>query len=363
MREEIRNMKHSDIEVRKAEIAKELENEDITEEKVDELSEEVNELNEREEEIAEEVKAEAEERANVLKSANVIEQRKVESNMNVETRKQEMIEAVAEYIKGTATQEQRALLTTNAQDGTVNVAEVMDNWIWTDWTESPILSRIRKVYIKGNYKVEYEASATGAFVHEEGTEVGADKEEQLALGVIEFVAQYVKKFIKVSDEVLALRGQAFLDYLYREFGHQLAKAIEGLIITELTGSDLTAKVTHALDGDATLAGLAMLSDEATNPVVICSKSTYASIKGIRTQAGNRIEDAFEGLEVLFNNSVEGLLVGDLDGVVANFPDGDDFKFIVDNYSLAEQDLVKIVGKVMVSAHLVRPNGFAYVTAE
>jgi hypothetical protein len=57
-----------------------------------------------------------------------------------------------------------------------------------------------------------------------------------------------------------------------------------------------------------------------------------------------------------------MLVGDLDGVIANFPEGEDFKFIVDETSLAEQDLVKIVGKILCDIHLVRPNGFAVVSA-
>ena len=91
-----------------------------------------------------------------------------------------------------------------------------------------------------------------------------------------------------------------------------------------------------------------------------SKATYVAIKSIRTTAGYRIEDPFEGLEVLFNNNATGVLVGDLDGVVANFPEGMDFKYIVDDRSLAEQDLIKIVGKILVAIHLVRPNGFALV---
>jgi hypothetical protein len=84
----------------------------------------------------------------------------------------------------------------------------------------------------------------------------------------------------------------------------------------------------------------------------------------RATTGAKIEDPFNGFEVLFNNTLsDSILVGDLDGVVANFPEGDDFQFIVDRTSLAEQDLVKIVGKVLADIHLVRPNGFAVVTAE
>ena len=281
---------------------------------------------------------------------------------NNELRKEEMIDALAEYIKGRATSEQRAmLLTTDATNGVVKVSNIVDDYIWTDWDKSPILSRIRKVYVQGNYSVGYEASATGAVKHTEGA--AAPTEETLTIAYINFVAQYYKKWIRVSDRVLALKGRAFMDYLFDEFGHQLAVALENAVVAEIVASTLSAKVTNPIDNTAVMAGFARLSDEATNPVVITSKTTYAAIMNERATTGAKIEDPFNGLEVLFNNTVTGLLVGDLDGVVANFPEGEDFKFIVDDTSLAEQDLVKIVGKILVDMHLVRPNGFAVVTAE
>ena len=356
---EIREMKHEDIEKRIAEIENELNDENAD---VEALTNEVDELQQRDAELKEEADEKRKVIKEVIAKGNQVEERKGETNMNVETRKAEMIDALAEYIKGRATNEQRALLTTNAEEnGTIAISEIVDDFIWTDWDKSPILSRVRKSYVKGNYKVGYEASATGAVLHKEGT--AQPNEEELVINYIDFVAEYFKKWISVSDNVLALKGQAFLDYLFDEFGHQLALAMENAIVAEIASSTLSAKVTHALDGDAVLSGLAKLSDEATNPVVITSKETYASIKGIRTQSGNRIEDPFEGLEVLFNNTVEGVLVGDLDGVIANFPDGEDFKFIVDDKTLATQDMVRIIGKILVAIHLVRPNGFAVVTAE
>lgn len=280
---------------------------------------------------------------------------------NTEARKAEMIDALAEYIKGRATNEQRAmLLSTNATGGTVKVSDIVDDYIWTDWDKSQILSRVRKVYVQGNYSVGYEASATGAVKHTEGA--AAPTEETLTLAYIQFIAQYFKKWIRVSDTVLALKGQAFMSYLMDEFGHQLAIALENEVVAEIAASDLSAKVTNPIDNTAAMAGFAALSDEAVNPVVIISKANYAAIMNARTTAGSKIEDPFNGMEVLFNSTVTGMLVGDLDGVVANFPEGEDFKFIVDETSLAEQDLVKIVGKILVAIHLVRPNGFAVVTA-
>lgn len=303
-------------------------------------------------------KAVAEGAGEVIKTFKDMEEKEV----NTEERKAEMIDALAEYIKGTATPEQRSLLTTQASGGTVRVSDIVDDYIWTDWNKSQILSRIRKVYVAGKYTVGYEASATGAFKHTEGAAVAANTEEVLTLGYVEFIAQYYKKWIRVSDTVLALKGEAFMRYLMDEFGHQLAVALENAVVAEITASTLAAQVTNPIDNTAPMAGFAALSDEATNPVVIISKTNYAAIMNARATTGAKIEDPFNGFEVLFNNTVTGMLVGDLDGVVANFPEGEDFKFIIDDKSLAEQDMVKIVGKILCDIHLVRPNGFAVVSA-
>ena len=357
---DFKTMETAALEERRAAIITEMETEGAD---LDALTNEARAILEEIENRRAEAKEKAEVREKVANGAGeVIKTFDEEKNtMTVEERKTEMIDALAEYIKGRATSEQRALLlTTDATGGTVKVSNIVDDFIWTDWDKSQILSRIRKVYVQGNYSVGYEASATGAVKHTEGG--NAPTEETLTLAYINFVAQYYKKWIRVSDRVLALKGQAFLDYLFDEFGHQLAVALENAVVAEIEASNLSAKVTNPIDNTAAMAGFAALSDEAANPVVIISKTNYAAIMNARATTGAKIEDPFNGFEVLFNNTVTGMLVGDLDGVIANFPEGEDFKFIVDETSLAEQDLVKIVGKILCDIHLVRPNGFAVVSA-
>lgn len=358
---EFKDMTIEELEARKCAIAEEVEKEDAD---LEALNEEITAINEELEERKAAAAKKVEIRSRVAQGAgNVIRKFEEEKpKMNEEVRKNEMLDALAEYIKGKATQEQRALLTTGVTGGTVKVSNIVDDFIWTDWDKSPILSRIRKVYVKGNYTVGYEASATGAVKHTEG-DMENPAEEVLTLAYINFVEQYFKKWITVSDTVLALKGRAFLDYLMDEFGHQLAIALENAVVAEIIASSLSAKVTNPIDNTAAMAGFAALSDEATNPVVIISKANYAEIMNARATTGAKIEDPFSGMEVLFNRTVTGMLVGDLDGVVANFPEGEDFKFIVDETSLAEHDMVKIVGKILGDVHLVRPNGFAVVTPE
>jgi HK97 family phage major capsid protein len=358
---EVKDMSIEQLEERKTAIAAEIELDGAD---LDALESEIRSINAELEnrKAAEEKRAEIRNAVAAGKGTVIEKVREEVKTMDNEQRKNEMIDALAEYIKGRATAEQRAmLLSKNVNGGVVKVSDIVDDYIWTDWDNSQILSRIRKVYVQGNYSVGYEASATGAVKHTEGA--AAPTEETLTLAYINFVAQYYKKWIRVSDTVLALKGRAFMDYLMDEFGHQLAIALENAVVAEIAASTLSAKVTNDIDNTAVMAGFAQLSDEATNPVVIISKATYAAIMNERATTGAKIEDPFNGFEVLFNNTVTGLLVGDLDGVVANFPEGEDFKFIVDDTSLAEQDLVKIVGKILADIHLVRPNGFAVVTAE
>lgn len=356
---ELKEMSVEELEARKAAIATEI---DAPEADLDALGEEIRGINaELEERKAAEAKKVEVRKAVAEGAGEVIRTfEKEERKENMEERKAEMMDALAEYIKGTATPEQRALLTTGATGGTVKVSNIVDDFIWTDWDKSPILSRIRKVYVRGNYSVGYEASATGAVKHTEG-DMENPAEETLTLAYINFVEQYYKKWITVSDTVLALKGEAFLRYLMDEFGHQLALALENAVVAEIAASTLSATVTNPIDNTAAMAGFAALSDEATNPVVIISKANYAAIMNARATTGAKIEDPFNGMEVLFNRNVTGMLVGDLDGVVANFPEGEDFKFIIDDKSLAEHDMVKIVGKILGDIHLVRPNGFAVVT--
>ena len=289
---EIKEMRHADIEERLSAIQTELADENAD---VEALSAEVDALQERDNAL----KAEAEEKRSAMEkvakmNAEVIEEKEQEKEINMETRKAELIDALAEYIKGSATPEQRALLTTNATGGTVKVSDIVDDYIWTDWEKSSILSRIRKVYVKGNYSVGYEASATGATKHVEGDNSTLPTEEVLTLNYIQFVAQYFKKWITVSDSVLALKGEAFMRYLMDEFGHQLAMALENAVVAEITASSLTAAVTNPIDNTAAMAGFAALSDEATNPVVILSKTNYAAImNGMWNKIYAKFADRFE----------------------------------------------------------------------
>lgn len=288
---------------------------------------------------------------------------------------EEYINAYAEYIKSGDPTECRALLTTNGS-GTVAVPTLVYDIVKTAWEREGIMSRVRKAYLRGNLKVGFELSATGAVIHAEGS--GAVTEETLVLGTVELVPQSIKKWISVSDEALDLRGEAFLDYIYDELAYRIAKKAADELIAKILscGTQATStgvgvpSITETPAMGTVANAIAHLSDEAANPVVIMNKLTWGAFKAAQ-YGNNYAADPFEGLDVVFNDTIKAysaastgdtyMLVGDLDhGALANFPNGDDITFKFDENSLSEYDLVKILGREFVGLGVVADRAFCAV---
>lgn len=281
----------------------------------------------------------------------------------------EYVEAFAQYMKTEDAKECRALLTDLVQDGQVPVPTFIEDEIRTAWEKSDLLSLVKKSYMKGIVKIGFELSATGAVVHTEGAK--APDEETLTIGVVTLTPASIKKWITISDEVYSLKGEAFLRYIYDEITYQIAKKIESEIIALIEAADATASATAVgvpvLEADVITLGtvaqaIAKLSDKATNPVLVMNKSTWAAFKQVQ-YAGSFAVDPFEGLKVVFNNDITAfdeaeagdtyVIVGDFGvGVQANFPEGEGVSLKFDDLSLAEADLIKIVGREYVALGLV-----------
>lgn len=291
---------------------------------------------------------------------------------------QEYVAAFAKYIKTEDATECRAILSTNAEEnGTVPVPTFIEDRIRTAWEREGITKLVKKTYLKGNVAVAFELSAGDAEVHAEGDE--AIDPEALTLGVVTMVAQSLKKHVQISDEVVDLNPADFLTYVYDEITYKIAKlaadSIVGAIVDAPTTSSATAagqaQIVVATPDAATVAtAIANLSDDAANPVIVMNKLTYATFKGIQYANGYAV-DPFEGLPIVFNNTLPAysaaaanepyLIVGDFGiGAQANFPNGDEIRFRYDDLSLAEADLVKIVGRMYVGFGIVAPKAFCRV---
>ena len=374
--EELHGLNAEECEARLAEI-KAIDKTDMTAEELEALSAEVDAIEERKLAL---VKAEEERKALSDKVASdlapvIIEGRKENQKMDkIEIRNTEAyINAFAEYIKSEDDKECRSLLTENVS-GDVPVPEMVYDIVKTAWENEEVMSLVRHTYIKGNLKVGFEISASDAVVHTEGD--GAVDEEELVLGTVTLVPASIKKWISISDEVMDMRGEEFLRYIYDELTHKIAKkaadALIGIIAASPTTSTSTAPAVPAIDVaaiaiDTIATAIGNLSDEATNPVIVMNKGTWSAFKAVQYAGGFSV-DPFEGLKVVFNDSLKTFtaasdgdvfaIVGDFGhGAIANFPNGSDIKFKFDENSLAEYDLVKIIGRKYVALGVVAPNAF------
>ena len=378
-----------EIEARKLEIREEVETtEDI--EKVEELAKEVETLEEEERKIDEHIEnekaaKEMEEKSFAVKEV-VKEEKEMENNKEFRNSK-EYINAFAEYIKTNDDKELRALITTGGyatgNSATVEVPDMVYDIVKTAWEREELIQYVKTVSVKGNLKVQFEVSADGATVHTEGN--GAVSEESLVLGVVELPAKSIKKWISISDEVLDMRGEDFLRYIYDEITYRIAKkcADELVGIIKQLPSSLSAngetgvydkvsanKITKAPGLGLIAEAIANLSDEATNPIIVMNKLTYAAFKDAQYSA-NYAVDPFEGLKVVFNNSLPAYsaasangvyaIVGDFNnGALLNFPNGEGTEMKYDDKTVMEYDLVRILGRRYVGMNAVADKAFCLI---
>lgn len=366
-REKIMTLGFEDLEKRAAEIA--AETADADKDQIEALNAELDSIEERKKALKEEAEKRKKDAEAVAsgKGKEVEKRKEVEKMPNKEVRNsQEYIEAFAKYIKTGKDAECRALLTENVGGGVVPVPEFVENRIRQAWENDKIFSRVSKTFIRGNLKVGFEVSATDAVVHTEGT--AAPAEEELVLGIVNMVPEYIKKWISVSDKVLAMGAEEFLAYIYDELTYKIVKKAADMVVAAIAGAPAAstssavgvAQIEATVDAAAIIDAIAALGDEAQNNVIIASGSTIAAVKKAALTA-NYALDPFQGLEVIQKDGVTGAIVGDLAGVQANLPEGDAVTFKFDDLSLAEKDLVKIVGKLLAAIAVVGPKMFAYIT--
>ena len=351
-----------------AEIREKLDDPETSTEELETRSNEL--IEERETIVAEIEKAEAaiaeEKRAmeDVITQTEtkVIEKREENKKMtDMEIRNSaEYIDAYAEYIKSGDPTECRALLTENVS-GTVAVPEMVYDIVKTAWERDGIVSRVRKAYIKGNLKVGFELSAGEATVHTEGQQVS---EESLVLGTVEIVPQSIKKWISLSDEALDLRGESFLRFVYDELTYRIAKKAADELIAKINACGTVST--------STCVGVPKVTSTTVSVglVVMMNKATWAQFKA--AQYANGFDaDPFEGLPVLFNNKITAFtaattgvtyaIVGDLEqGALMNFPNGEGVDFKFDEMTLADYDLIRVIGREFVGIGVVAPDAFVKI---
>lgn len=312
----------------------------------------------------------------VTETIESVEERKDMDNIEIRNTKA-YIDAYANYIKTENDAECRALLTENVSGGTVPVPEFVYDVVKTAWERDEITRRVRKAYLKGNVKVGFEISSTGATKHTEGG--NAVTEETLVLGTVAMIPASYKKWISISDEVYDMRGEEFLRYIYDELTYQIAKSVANDLLDKIMACGTAATTTQVAVGSIKATQIAVglvasalgnLSDEAANPMVVMNKATWSAFKAAQYAASVPV-DVFEGLPVAFSNHLKSfaaattgdayVIVGDFGhGALANFPNGEEITFKFDDQTLMTQDLIRILGREYVAIEPVASGAFVQI---
>lgn len=167
-----------------------------------------------------------------------------------------------------------------------------------------------------------------------------------------------------------MSGEAYLSYIYDEVARGIIKAEENAVIAAILAAPQTATATApAVAKTGSAAGAitdfvdarALLSSAAEDLVLIMTPAQYATYRGLQ-MAANYGVDPFDGLTVLFNDTVTAPIIGDLSGVLMNLPKGSSIEFKYDDKTLMTSDMVKILGRQPAAIGVVGNLFFAKVAA-
>ena len=153
------------------------------------------------------------------------------------------------------------------------------------------------------------------------------------------IPKNIKKYIRISDELVDMGGEALLRYIYDELTHQIVKKLAALCVGDIAGANTTHGSTAIgipqVSGEPSLTIIptaeAELTDEAENIVVVMNRKTSAAFVTARA-AGNFAVDPYDGLVVIYSDALPAYddaneeavyaIVGDLFAEQVNYPNGD-----------------------------------------
>ena len=369
-----------EIETRKAQILQEMEQEGAD---LEALKAEMEELRKNADALREDAKKAEETRKAIASGAAGIVISDVHRAEDARDEKEvrnspEYLDAYANYIKtGNPMECRTVLLSKNAPaGGQLPVPDMVESTIKTAWEKNEFLNQIKKTNFKGNLRVPFELSATGAWKHVEGT-TGLT-EEEITIGIVQLVPHNVKKLVRVTDECIAMGGEEFIRYIYDEVTYQILKELVKEIIDVIddasTSNGATAvgipKVKVA-PGVMVLANAATnLSEDANELCVVINRLTEANFN--TAYAGGQFAiDPFAGFKKVYCSALPAYdaasendmyaLIGDMKAIQANYPEGDGVVIKWDDMSEAEDDLVKVVGRQYVGFGVTAPGRLVKLT--
>lgn len=392
------------IESRKAEF------EEADTEKRDEILDEVEELTKEGEELDKNI-AELEEKRNSYK---LQEERMSMVNTLSKTAIEERAEAInpldskeytqmyADYIRGKVDKkemrsfmESRAITGGGADENKFPVPVVLQGYVETAWANYGKFSRlVATTYEPAVLRIPVELEADGANWHTEGGE--AVDEEEITFGEVLLAPKMIKKWISLSDEIMAMSADQFLRYIADELVYRVYQALDDAILTRadaneqgvigITNSDMVTTVNaNTIDANTILSNIAGLATFDDLTIAMNPQTFFTNFMGLTDQVGRPIYNVvadntgkpqyyLNGYRVEFTQALPAfdasqsnapyIIIGDFGrGYRLNFPQGRDVITLVDPYTLATADLVRMVGRLYVAGGVVRPAHFVVVATE
>lgn len=270
------------------------------------------------------------------------------------------------------------------------VPTILQNYIETAWAKYGNIADLCDIIsVKGYYSVPMELTATDAVIHPEGSD--APGEETITMGSIVIKPAMVKKWISLTDEVMALTGDEFMRYVADELVYRIYKKFNDEIIngTATNGVGLkgilvdtnTVSVTSTLTFNAINSALAELIQFDNLTVVMNPKTFFKNILGLADTAGRPIYTVatdntgkpkyfINGIKVEFSDSISAYddavtakstawaIVGDFKAYKINMPNGKVPQLLYDPYTSAKADKEEVVGKLLAGGAITKKKRLA-----
>lgn len=319
-------------------------------------------------------------------------------NTNVDVRSTDEYKAVwAESIrtgkmdKAAAFLEERGIKT-NGSNGEKNLVPTeLQDFIETELREGGRVASLCKIVsIHGLYSIPVEKSATDAAIHVEGS--GAPTEETITFGQVLIDADYIKKWISVTDKMLAMTNIDLANYLIDELKNKILEFLDELVINGtgavkgvLQNSDeMFVKKLTLTPQELATSGLKAQAHIKANgtPTVVMNRSFFfnhvASLTDtqgrplfVETIVNDRVVYMFNGMPVVLSNSKsladtleddkEAMIIGTWkEAMLLNMPEGNNVIVKIDENTGAKENIVYFIGKILVGGNITKLHSFATV---
>lgn len=391
------------VETRKAEFeSADVETRDNLLNEVEEMTKESEELDKTIADLEEKRKMfkEQEERMNMNTTLSKVEERQDQISPVDLTKDAEYTKMYADNIRGRVDDRElrdyiqarsgAANLATTTQN--VPIPEVFQGYVETAWYTYGKFSRlVSETFEPAILRIPVELAADGAVWHSENGD--APNQESITLGQVILQGKTIKKFITLTTELMAMAAEDFLRYIADELVYRVVLALDEAIInrTDVSGLGVIGvaknanSLTYATDinFNAINEAIANLVTFEDLTIAINPATFFNNFMGLTDQVGNPIfrvvhdnenrpQYYLSGHRVEFTQALPAYAdatAGQAWAVVGNFrrgyrlnyPEGRDVITLVDPYTLATEDAVRMIGRLYVAGNVVKLKHFVTLT--